>query len=140
VPLEPEINHYLIAQLGNAGVFRSLITTNWDTYIEIALERLQDLHSRNSTMEEKQNPLVKLHGDLNIPSSLAFTESDLTKKLVREARKHLTDSIARRPTIIFGYSGNDHDVFEALKQGENPQPIYWLCYNEDDAKHLKNVW
>jgi len=136
-PMEPELNHYLIAKLAEAGVFRTLFTTNWDRYIETAIGKLSNRRHHRTVNSDL---VVKLHGELEVPSSIVFTESDLTKKLSRDARRLLTASLDERPTIIFGYSGNDHDVLEAFRQARRPQPVYWLCHTREDAEHLEEVW
>jgi len=136
-PTEPEPNHYLIAQLAEAEVFRSLFTTNWDRYIETAIRKLSNQQQHQS---EKADLVVKLHGNIDIPSSIVFTESGLTKRLSLEAVRLLTANLDTRPTLVFGYSGNDHDILQAFCQAKNPQPVFWLCYNREDAQHLEEVW
>lgn len=127
--------HYGIAELARRGIIRAIITTNFDHYIERALEENGQEIQVISTDEDLKNsePLIhcksiriyKPHGDLG-RGKLKNTPKDL-EKLSQLMEDELVRVMSEHGVIILGYSGKDRGIQEIIKKrNHNYYPIFWV--------------
>jgi hypothetical protein len=60
--------------------------------------------------------LVKFHGSVEDPRTLAFTDTELLAPLPADAVRHLAASAEGATVVMFGYAGVDADLFEVLER------------------------
>jgi hypothetical protein len=135
----PNINHRLLAQLGDAGC--SLVTTNFDTCVEEAIESMFRKPARVIRTSRQARrfdsrgacvPLLKLHGCASKPTgiittisailrrgsmrSTSFLSPDRYKALRRFLQTESRGHLQLEPVcFVLGYSGSDDlDVVPAL--------------------------
>lgn len=128
-------SHRGIAELARRGIIRAIITTNFDHYIEKALEEkgLDVQVISNDDDLEKSEPLIhcksvrvyKPHGDLgrggikNTPRDLEKLSSRMEEELIRVLSEH--------GVIILGYSGRDKGIWEVLSRRKSIYyPLFWV--------------
>ena len=126
--------HRGIAELARRGIIRAIITTNFDHYIERALEEKGLETQVISTDEDLKNsePLIhcrsvriyKPHGDLgrgalkNTPKDLEELSPLMEKELIRVLSEH--------GVIVLGYSGRDKGIQKVFKERSyNYYPLFW---------------
>jgi hypothetical protein len=116
--LQPNSCHTSIAELCKMGKVSGILTTNFDTLIEIALRDrgvnyqvcVDSLPINGSGI-----PIFKLHGSIEMPGTLAFLRQDYFCGLPPQLRSFLRQNLRNSVFIIAGYSGNDIDVFPLIK-------------------------
>lgn len=116
---QPNANHYLIAYLAKLGFLKTIITTNFDTLIERALELFQVSFTKYYHEDEFQNIpqnsnsiiLVKLHGCISDKKNMGITIRKVSEqKLVSQrmqALKYLFNNNSNKALLILGYSCSD---------------------------------
>lgn len=127
--------HSLIADLIRRDIVRAIVTTNFDSYIEQALERLEipvqvisndeDLEHSEPLIHCKKVRIYKPHGTLgrgalrNTPSDLQSLSPAMEEELVRVLGEH--------GLIVLGYSGSDPGILNVLsKRQSNRYPLFWV--------------
>ncbi len=128
-------SHKGIAELARRGIIRAIITTNFDHYIEKALEEkgLDTQVISNDDDLEKSEPLIhcksiriyKPHGDLG-RGGLKNTPKDL-EKLSPKMEEELIRVLSEHGVIVLGYSGHDKGIQNILAK-RNPiyYPLFWV--------------
>jgi hypothetical protein len=134
-------SHKGIAELARRGIIRAIITTNFDHYIEKALEERDlevqvistddDLKNAEPLIQCKSVRIYKPHGNLGC-GKLKNTPKDLESlsQLMEEA---LIRVITEHGVIVLGYSGRDkgmQQVFE--KRNYNYYPLFWVDPKEPE--------
>jgi len=104
--------------------FRGFITTNYDNLLERAYlnVRRRQLHpvlaDADTTLEQllKRDPFfLKLHGDLETPSSIVLAYRDYLKLLSEPGFQALLDGIFSEFTVLMvGYGLTDLDIIQSL--------------------------
>lgn len=138
----PHIGYQLLCQLAEAGVMRSVWSTNFDglaaraaatyslTPLEVGIDSQQRLTRPPSDGELL---CVSLHGDYrydalkNTPEELQTQEAALRQALIEETRS--------APLIVAGYSGRDHSVMEALHAAyaeAGSGTLYWCGFADGE--------
>lgn len=128
-------SHRGIAELARRGIIRAIITTNFDHFIEKALEEkgLNVQVISNDEDLEKSEPLIhcksiriyKPHGDLG-RGGLRNTPRDL-EKLSPRMEEELIRVLSEHGVIILGYSGHDKDIQEVLSKRKTIYyPLFWV--------------
>lgn len=110
--------HNAIAQLCKQGKIAGVVTTNFDTLLESALDRETVPYCVVTTggMNDKGLlPLVKVHGTITELSSLVFTRNEYYLGMPQGMRDALRSALTGSIIIIAGYSGNDMDVFPFIR-------------------------
>ncbi len=133
---EPGEVHRLIAKLVKIGVFRFIITTNFDNLIEKALdeEGLKDRYSVISTDDQAKHSdswdkvetcrIYKLHGDKD-QGLIRNTISELDN-LGEHLKKDFQELIDRHGVIVIGYRGADAGVMKCFENREFLRyPMFW---------------
>lgn len=139
--------HGLIAELVRRNIVRAIITTNFDNYIEQALERLElpvqvisnddDLEHSEPLIHCKAVRVYKPHGTLgrgalrNTPEDLKRLSAGMEGELVRVTSEH--------GLIVLGYSGSDPGMLTVLSERKpNRYPLFWVnpCKPEGTVAQL----
>lgn len=135
--------HKGIAELARRGIIRAIITTNFDHYIEKALEEKKLEVQVISTQEDLENsePLIhckairvyKPHGDLGC-GALKNTPKDL-EKLFPLMEKELIRILSEHGVIVIGYSGRDKGIQKIFKERSyNYYPLFWVNPNPPEGE------
>ncbi|MDW5554792.1 SIR2 family protein [Methanosarcina sp.] len=127
--------HRYIAELARRNVIRAIITTNFDHYIEKALEekglKIQvistddDLKNSEPLIHCKAIRVYKPHGTLG-KGALKNTPKDLEKlSLIME--KELIRVLSEHGVIVLGYSGRDKGIQTVFNERNYTYyPLFWV--------------
>ena len=128
-------SHKGIAELARRGIIRAIITTNFDHYIEKALEERglevqvisteDDLRNSEPLIQCKSVRIYKPHGNLgcgklkNTPKDLELLSQLMEEELIRVMSEH--------GVIVLGYSGRDKGIRQVFeKRNYNYYPLFWV--------------
>jgi len=145
-PLAPNDHHRLIAQLAHDRSLPHIITLNFDTFIEQALNTFGVPHlvpeadaneadaydDALSAIHEGRDDIVrlyKLHGTIAYRPSIITTMETLGTGLPRHKADLLALLLANKDLLIVGYSDNDVDVFAHLEATPPTGHIYWHAHS-----------
>jgi hypothetical protein len=131
---KPGESHKLIAELVRRDIIRAIVTTNFDSFIEQALEVLQipvqvianddDLEHSEPLIHCKSVRIYKPHGTLG-RGALRNTPEDL-KQLSAGMECELVQALSDHGVLILGYSGSDPGILTVLsKRKPNRYPLFW---------------
>ena len=128
-------SHKGIAELARRGIIRAIITTNFDHYIEKALEERgleiqvisteEDLRNSEPLIQCKSVRIYKPHGNLgcgklkNTPKDLELLSQLMEEELIRVMSEH--------GVIVLGCSGRDKGIQQVFeKRNYNYYPLFWV--------------
>lgn len=128
-------SHKGIAELARRGIIRAIITTNFDHYIEKALEEKglevqvistdDDLKNTEPLIQCKSVRIYKPHGNLGC-GKLKNTPKDL-ESLSQLMEKDLIRGMSEHGVIVLGYSGRDEGIQQLFKKRNyNYYPLFWV--------------
>lgn len=141
----PNSNHQILAALAKGGFISSLLTTNFDLYLENALAAVRadfrvfagtavtGVTSPLSTLALAANRarvfrLVKVHGTLTRTETIQATLEQVGHQFPEAISTRLASLIRKHHVVVVGYSGNDYDVFPFLKrEATRMASLTWLC-------------
>src|SRR4030042_3159617 len=139
--------HLLVAELARRGIIRAIVTTNFDHFLEKALEEKGLEAQVISTDEDLQHsePLIhcrvvriyKPHGTLG-RGALKNTPKDL-ESLSPYMEKDLIHVLSEHGVIVLGYAGRDKGIQRVLDQrSSNYYPLFWIdpCMPDGDEKSM----
>jgi hypothetical protein len=145
----PGESHQLIAELARRGVIRCIITTNFDTLLEQALEGAgvavqviandEDLRNSEPLIQCKSLRIYKPHGTIDVghirnsPADVQQLSSEMEAELSRVLREH--------GLIVLGYAGADESIRRVLRGGRNSHyPVFWVKRSEptEEVKACSN--
>jgi hypothetical protein len=117
---KPNVCHLAIADLCRRGLIRGIVTTNFDNYLEMALEQLHVPYRTvvPPAMAVPPSPgllIFKVHGDLRAPTSIVMTLNRSAQPLSRDAASLLRRMMSDSDLLITGYSGHDLDIFPIIQ-------------------------
>jgi SIR2-like domain len=136
----PGGGYRLAARLAQAGLLRSLWTTNFDGLMPRALAETSvtpveiGLDSTNRMIRPDRSgelPCVALHGDYRY-DALKNTDAEL-QRLDADLRQALIEKAVSTPLIVMGYSGRDRSIMDALDDAYSrpgPGTLYWCGYGD----------
>lgn len=140
-------SHRFIAELARREMIRAVITTNFDPYIEKALEEkgfevqvitsVEDIEHTEPLIQCKKLRVYKPHGTLE-KGKLLNTPKDL-ESLPLLMEDELVKIMSEHGVIVLGYSGSDPDIITVFKRRSNNfYPVYWIDPNlpSDDIKFI----
>ncbi|WP_372370662.1 tetratricopeptide repeat protein [Candidatus Uabimicrobium sp. HlEnr_7] len=144
---EPNANHYLAAASG----FRYIFTTNFDTFIEQALQSKsvtfkvycteEDFDTFND--DENMVHLFKLHGCISKPKSITATVEQEAKGLCYSKRNVLRLLLQECYFLFWGYSGADFkidiDYLQMLSVSEQAKGFFWDFYDEKVNSYVAQI-
>jgi hypothetical protein len=127
--------HLGIAEMVRRGIIRAIVTTNFDHYIEKALEEKglepqvistdEDLKHSEPLIHCKAIRIYKPHGDLG-HGALKNTPKDL-EKLSPLMEEELIRVLSEHGVLVLGYSGIDKGIQGVLKKRSyNYYPLFWV--------------
>lgn len=140
-------NHHILAALAKKRLISSLLTTNFDLYLEKALyDRRTDFIVFTGlaptsdtfplctlTLNDSRNPafrLVKVHGTLLHTQTIQATLEQVGHEFPSAVSMRLALLVQEHHVVVVGYSGNDYDLFPFLKaEAPKMSSITWLCKN-----------
>jgi hypothetical protein len=142
--------HKLIAQLVKDGLIRFIVTTNFDSLIEYALDEA-GLRGKYTVISDGKQVLsskpwnhveicrvYKIHGTIE-QGAIRNTEKDL-EQLDQEIGRDFLDIIERHGVIVLGYAGNDKAVMEYLnKRRFTGYTLYWAIHNDPVKDKVKQL-
>lgn len=146
---EPSIGYKLLCLLAEAGIIKSVWTTNFDdltrdagiktgnTVIDISLDSVERIFRPLSNTELL---LIKLHGDYKY-GSLKNTSDELSKQ-DEIFRERMIAYLNDKHLIVSGYSGRDESVMSTLKESYSKRGsgrLYWCGYGVDIPKSVKEL-
>ena len=118
--LSPSDTHMQLLALPWQDVY----TTNYDTLLDRSAARLKEQNRRFYTIVRDgqeigmgSSPfLMKVHGDINEPSSIIITEEDYRTYPLRHQAMiaHIHNTIMTRTLVLVGFSGNDPNFIQWL--------------------------
>ena len=146
------LSHTLIAQLAKKGIIKAIITTNFDKYIEKALDKENLSYQVISSNEDlitseplalcKKLRIYKPHGTIGV-GAIRNTPADL-QTFPDEFANELKKVISEHGLIILGYAGNEDDkalldIIETSNfYGRQVYPTYWVNPSRPSGR-MKNI-
>ena len=135
--------HRSIAELARRDIIRGIVTTNFDSLLEHALEekgiRVQvisnddDLENSEPFIQCKSFRIYKPHGTIdrghlkNTPKDLESLSSLMEDELVRVTSEHAV--------LVLGYSGQDEDILKIFRRRKNQYyPVFWVNPSKPSEK------
>jgi NAD-dependent SIR2 family protein deacetylase len=146
---EPSIGYNLIALLHEAGLIKSVWTTNFDDLCRDAAIKTNNsiidinLDSVDRIIRPMNNDellLIKLHGDYKY-GPLKNTNEELLKQ-DQTFRQRLIDYLNDKHMIVSGYSGRDQSVMDTLKESYSKRGsgrLYWCGYGDNIPKQVREL-
>ena len=147
---EPSLGYHLIAMLAQRNIVKTVWTTNFDGLmvkcahqhtplvpIEITIETSERIYRGDV---DKELLCVALHGDYKY-GELKNTEQELDSQ-DGELIKALCYELAERDLIVFGYSGRDQSLMQALTQAYSERgagKLFWCGYGPDAAPSVRQL-
>jgi tetratricopeptide (TPR) repeat protein len=113
--------HALLADLASSGAF--IATSNFDLGIERAADE--------KSLRLPDGLPLHLHGRADDPESLVHTIRAVGRGLTTEIGAYFHTGLVDRHLVVLGYSGNDHEIMEAIVKAR-PREITWLVRARDD--------
>lgn len=131
-------SHFAVAEMARRGIIRAIVTTNFDHFIEKALEKRgleaqvistdEDLENSEPLIHCKSVRVYKPHGTLgrgalkNTPKELERLSPAMEAELIRVMSDH--------GIIVLGYAGTDLDIQKVFeKRRSNLYPFFWVDPN-----------
>ena len=157
---QPNSNHFDLARLAKDGYVQIIITTNWDLYIEQALET-EDVSFQTHRTEEEITTLlvdvqelklegthvVKLHGCLSKPQETIIVTVEQEARGLAPVKQQLLEELFRSYTVVFwGYSGLDlkidPDYLRMLTVKDGSPGFIWDFFNPAEANtpHIAQIF
>lgn len=145
----PSLGYHLISCLAETGFIKTVWTTNFDGLMEKCAHQYKlapisitgdtcDRFYRNEVPEELLT--IALHGDYkygklkNTATELDRQSSDLIKAL-----KH---KLTNEDLLVFGYSGRDISIMQALKESYSARgsgKLFWCGYGDKPIQSVINL-
>lgn len=146
----PRDAHKLIAEWVKGGLIRFIITTNFDSLIEQALDDA-GLRGRYSVISNGEQVLsskpwdqvetcriYKIHGTIE-QGRILNTEKDL-EELDEDISRDFLDLIERHGVIVLGYAGYDKDVMEIFnKRRFKGYTLYWTVHRNQVSSDVEDL-
>lgn len=142
--LEPNLNHFLLANLIKKNFLNSILTTNFDTLIEQAcLESnvpidVLKLNGDFQLFDPNKIFLVKIHGCIDFPEITVGNIKLLTSNLLIPTREKVIRSLFKdgpnEVVLILGYSSSDiFDIIPIIKSIESSnKKVYIVNHTSGD--------
>lgn len=121
------LHHFCAQVIRRRG---AVITTNFDTLIEAALESCSIPYHRSVRTSRVRNAvLFKIHGSIDDPASLALTIEQVGAGLGPERSRTLNKLVRGRILLVLGYSGNDQlDILPVLRSA-GYERVVWIVHD-----------
>jgi len=130
---QPNPVHKALAALAQNRAIYSIITTNYDLALDVALAG-GPLHRivKQEDIPSTPAPLYfKVHGSADEPSTMIYSLTH-ESKMCEWKRDVIRDCIGNRPILLIGYSGFDFELCPELAQ-LSPSIVVWNFFSKDDC-------
>lgn len=136
---QPNVHHFMLAQLFDLGIIHAIVTTNFDTLIEKAFEQkkvsFSVYNSPTNYYQEKNGnscAIYKIHGSADNPEFAIDTIHQKMQGLSIE-KKHILQKLFAENHILFvGFSGEDFlfgtDYIPVRANKMNNCGITWIAH------------
>ena len=127
----PGKEHKAIATLVETGMIRTVLTTNFDQGIELAMNEtslMPGFVAKTLPVPKHVAPVcIHLHGSVEDTASLVTTMERLGTEEQRDMVAEAIDRVLPTKLLVVGYSGTgDLDVFPAIRAAaESGTKLYW---------------
>jgi SIR2-like domain len=141
---EPNANHESVAALAAHGYLQYVITTNFDTFLEEALDR-RGVPVRVHRIDEdfdafapggKGVHLLKIHGCITVPATITATVEQEGGGLRPPIRSALERLLTSHWWLFWGYSGADLkidlDYLGMVSLVDRARGFLWSCFRSGD--------
>ena len=134
--------HLCIAELVRQGVVDRVLTTNFDSLLVHACAMTGEIPAvydcaampdLERVFESELPAIYYLHGQA-YGLKMLNTKDELDDR-ASQVRNVVHRSILRRTLIVVGYSGTCDGVLEQLRDAHTNRSVFWVPFNEEDAKH-----
>ena len=120
---EPNFNHLFIAQLVKHGYIDVIFTTNFDTLLEQAFEKVGIKKDNFIVASDDEDfkiyggkiVIYKLHGTVQNINSLITTLDGVGTGLSKNKEEILSHYLSSNPFWFIGWSNNDYDITSVIK-------------------------
>jgi tetratricopeptide (TPR) repeat protein len=147
--LKPNINHLYLAKLAKAKAIKYILTTNFDTFIEKALEQegvackvcctdeefAQFL--RHATYKDNFVYLLKLHGCIKHHDSIVVTIEQEARGMSVNKKSALIKLFSQYYVVFLGYSGADLKIdtnyLQLITMKEAGKGFLWYFLSSEDV-------
>ena len=159
----PNKNHILLAHLIKNGYIRELMTTNFDSKIEEALEKplatggyggkkgidfrvfSKESEFLKLNCSSKKLPIIlKVHGTLEDRESIRATLESVSKREMREARTQILRYFfqeSEHDILILGYSVSDEfDINPVLRSLKSQNRIFIIKHMRKDSNEKPRIY
>lgn len=153
--VEPNTNHFMLANLVATGKVRTIVTTNFDQLIEKALEKVGKIAERDYDVFFRDEDfsrinwaldrchLIKLHGSIEDKQAMSVTLRQIARQALSEPRTNIIRQVfslgGHKHVLVLGYSCSDHfDIspqIEAL--AENLKQVSLVQHS--DSPTVENI-
>jgi len=133
---EPNINHYMLADLAQSKSICAIITTNFDTLLETAFEQKGVLYNSFDAISDyyidnksSKFPIYKIHGSANNTDYAIDTVHQKLKGLSVEKREVMKKLFTNCHVLFIGFSGQDF-LFgsDYIPIQANREGVTWLAH------------
>lgn len=146
----PSLGYHLLAMLAQKNIIKTVWTTNFDGLMVKCAHQYTPLVPIEITSKTAERfyrgdvngelLCIALHGDYKY-GDLKNTENELDSQ-DGELVKALSYELTNRDLIVFGYSGRDHSLMQALaetygKQGSGK--LFWCGYGLEASEQVKEL-
>lgn len=144
---KPNKNHFFLAMLAKQSLLNVIVTTNFDSLIESALEKENveyDLFYKGTDFLEidwtnNKLKLIKLHGSIHDKKNIAITIKRVAEKQLYTYRKTIISNILNGniadSLFLVGYSCSDYfDVNPIIEEFSDPQ--IKILYLQHSSKNI----
>lgn len=137
---QPNLGYKVIAFFAERGIFKILLTTNFDGFIvrslsdfgvpykEISLETDNSIHD---PMSRQKTYVVALHGDYKY-NALKNTDDELSRQS-KEFEMAIHRQLYNKHLIVIGYSGRDVSLMHAIKSAymdKGSGKLFWCSFDD----------
>ena len=133
------------AHLKSVELFDHIITTNYDNLFEGAMSSLElnsDIYAEEIDGEISSRALIKLHGTIDIPSSLLLTESEVF--MFDKTRPNLwnaaLDELKSKVVVVVGASLHDPSIIRLFSEADNIKGYFISPELLSSTPNRVNTW
>jgi hypothetical protein len=150
----PTRNHRWIAAAARSGVLRYIVTTNFDIFLERALDAASVSYRLYRTDEEfrafrdaDDGPavhLLKLHGCITVPTTITATVEQEDLGMGSAKTQALDLLLRRRWLVVWGYSGADLkinlDYLRMVSRKDDAAGFVWSLFARESFYEEPNLY
>ncbi len=142
-------NHLLIANLVKAGYVKTMVTTNFDNFLESALDDMnvnyklyyKEDEFADINWQNEEVRLIKIHGSIDDKLNMAVTIKKVSSKELVYSRNRVIQNLLKESqsdsVFFLGYSCSDiFDINPTIKSlQEKTKTIFYFQHNNNDFEN-----